>query len=147
MRTVKGKRVPPTKSLNKLAAMSALHEALGSCWVEGDFAILCVAARVLQQSLPCTKHRCSLPSTAAMSCQRVPFPTAHPPLALHTHLYDLTTVAGGKKLHRQSATTMGRPMTCSGNNRRCTPVERALELPLSMPMGDVENVNNDNARS
>lgn len=29
-------------------------------------------------------------------------------------------------------------MTRSGNNRRCTSVERALELPLSNPMSDFE---------
>lgn len=46
MRTIKGKRVPPTKSPNKLAAVSALHETLGSWSAMDEIAITCVAAGV-----------------------------------------------------------------------------------------------------
>jgi hypothetical protein len=139
------RRVPPTKSLNKLAAVSVLHEAAGWWWMNSrSFAW----PRECFNSRPFpAEHRSSLPSPSAMSCQRVPFPTAHLPIG--PQLAPLRPGDRGwrREAHRQSATTVGRPMTRSGNNRRRTPVERALELPLSTILSDVENANNDNARS
>lgn len=84
----------------------------------GEFAIICPDH--------CTKHHSSLPSPFAMRCQRAMFSTVQSPIGPpHTHTYEFAAVVGAVALHRQLLNTTDYPMTCSGNNRRCTSVERA----------------------
>lgn len=98
---------------------------------------------MLQQSVPCPKHRSSLPSPGAIECQRGELPTEPSQDILNWPTPH--TFTNGRpwlevvKLHRQSANTVGRPMTCSGHTRRCVSGERALELPLSIFDSHVEN--------
>jgi len=153
-RAMKGKRLAPTKSLNKLAAVSALHQGPGPL-LGGGWAPSSARPRECHAAADTATTVRPAPNTAFLCLAHLPWaaserasPQSIPQLALHVHTYELAVVAGAREPSPPVRNHHACPMTRSGNRRRCTSVERALELPLSIPMeGTLRMQHCDNARS